>query len=304
LSFAEPPVMRHWLVLAVATGLVPIAAAQTLVPARMDDPPLTVPVPRMAAAPTVDGDLADWPAGGWVTVPVRPAVENDDRNRAGNLDVELRAGHHDGRVYLAARWPDPRPDTVFKSWRWSGSRYRRGKEYDDMFAVRFDLGGDYDSCMLSDREYRVDVWLWSAGRSDPAGYADDTWQLMTTRYLEQAAEYEAPSGATVYIRKSRDEGSPIYVNTRPDRKTYAGDKLPGIEQTGNPSGSVADVRAKGRWADGHWQLEMSRALDTGHADDAALVPGKVHRGAIAVFERGYSEHKSASGELHFELAPN
>ncbi|HEY5719239.1 MAG TPA: ethylbenzene dehydrogenase-related protein [Gammaproteobacteria bacterium] len=287
---------------ALLAGLPPLATAtEKLVPARLDAPALAVPVAVLAAAPTLDGSFADWPDGGWVAVPVVPAVENDSQNRAGRLDVQLRAGVHGDRVYLAARWPDPRADTEFKPWEWDGTRYRRGKQVDDMFAVRFDLDGDYDSCMLSDRDYRVDAWLWSAGRSDPAGYADDTWQLITTRFQEQAAEYEGPSGKTVYIKKSRDDGEPIYENTRPDRNKFAGDRLPGIEQLPSPAGSVADVSAKGAWVDGHWQLELSRKLDTGHADDAVLAKGKQRRGAIGVFERGSAEHKSVSGELLFDF---
>ena len=129
----------------------------------------------------------------------------------------------------------------------------------------------------------------------------DTWQLITTRFQEQAAEYEGPSGKTVYIKKSRDDGEPIYENTRPDRNKFAGDRLPGIEQLPSPAGSVADVSAKGAWVDGHWQLELSRKLDTGHADDAVLAKGKQRRGAIGVFERGSAEHKSVSGELLFDF---
>lgn len=262
---------------------------------------LRVPVTALAEAPGIDGDLGDWPAEGWVAVPVRPAVEEDPDNRLGEITVELRAGLHGDRFYLAARWPDGRVDDLYKPWEWRGNRYRRGKRADDMFAVRFDLEGDYVSCMIADADYKVDVWLWSAGRSDPTGYADDMWQLITTRYIENAAEYTGPGDKTVYIRKRRDEGTTGHDVNKPDRKTFQGERLPGVVWEATPEGSVADVAAKGRWHDGHWSLEMSRALDTGHDDDVVLPRDGIHVGAIAVFDREDGEDKSVSGDLHFDF---
>lgn len=294
------PPRRVILPLLAAAGILPAAAA-TLVPARMSAPPQPIAVAALAAAPVIDGDLADWGGEGWVRVGVQPAVEDDAKNRLGSIEVELRAGVFDGRFYLAARWPDARADTVYKPWEWSGNRYRRGKRQDDMFAVRFDLEGDYNSCMIADADYRVDVWHWSAGRSDPTGYADDNWHLITTRFLDNAAEYTGPGGKTVYIRKSRDQGTAGYATAKPDRKNFQGDKLPGIEWPGPPDGSAADVAAKGAWVDGHWQVEMSRALVTGHDDDAELPLGAIRVGAIAVFDRNDAEHKSVSGDLHFDF---
>lgn len=294
------PVAPSRVLLLLAAATLPAAAA-TLVPARMPATPQPVVVAVLATAPQVDGDLGDWAADGWSKVAVRPAVENDDQNRVGAIEVDLRAGVHDGRFYLAARWPDVRADTEFKPWEWDGNRYRRGRRLDDMFAVRFDLDGDYNSCMIAAADYRVDVWQWSAGRSDPTGYADDGWQLITTRFLDHAAEYTGPSDKTIYIRKSRDMGVAGYVTAKPERKTFQGEKLPGIDWTGAPAGSAADVTAKGTWVDGHWQVEMSRALATGHDDDAVLPPGAIRVGAIAVFDRQGAEHKSVSGDLHFDF---
>lgn len=265
-------------------------------------PPQTLPVVALDVAPAVDGQLGEWPASAWIEVPIKPAVDHDDRNRTGEITVRLAAGVAGDRLYIAARWPDEGEDASYKDWVWNGSRYRRGKNVDDMFAVRFDMDGDYDSCMLSDQEYRVDVWLWSAARTNPAGYANDMWQLITTRLTENAAEYEGPSGKTVFILKRKDEGNPIYANTRPDRKEFKGDRLPGIALTDAPDGSVADVRAKGVWADGFWQLEYSRALDTGHEDDVSLADVATKMGAIAVFNRAASEHKSVSGSLLFDFS--
>jgi len=294
--------IRGILLLVATAGSGPAVAAANITPAEMPAEPLRVPVEALAAAPVVDGDLGDWSGDGWITVTVHPAVRDDADNRLGTIDVLLRAGVHQGRFYLAARWPDRRADAVYKPWEWRGDRYRRGKRLDDMFAARFDLAGDYHSCMIADATYQVDLWLWSAGRSNPVGYADDLMQAITTRFTENAAEYTGPGGKTVYIRKKRDAGTPAYTNTRPDRRTFQGDKLPGVAWESPPTGSAADILAQGVWADGHWQLEMSRALVTGHEDDAELPLGALRVGAVAVFDRNSGEHKSVSGDLHYDFS--
>jgi len=283
-----------------------VAAAQT------PQTPQTIPVARLSAAPALDGSLGDWPKDGWSSVKVVPSVpvadrakfglDPEDRNVTGTLTVELRAGVFDGRVYLAARWPDDAADTDYKGWEWLGGKYVEGKRRDDMFAVRFHLKGDYDHSMLSAKSYVADVWLWSAARTNPMGYAEDWTHQVSTRMIDDAAEYEVKGVGVVYIKKLRDAGTSVYkALPRPKEKTA--EKTPSFELVKTPSGSVADVTAKGRWSGGKWSLEMSRKLDTGHPDDAIFGSGTKLLGQIAVFNRGSDEHKSVSEPLLFDFSP-
>ncbi|MBC8412597.1 MAG: hypothetical protein ISR96_13195 [Nitrospira sp.] len=260
-----------------------------------------IKVERASSSLVVDGDVSEW-SGQWNTIALTPAMEGDRTNYTGDINVELIAAVYDHRIYVAAKWPDNKVDVIYKEWEWQRNKYKRGKKLDDMFALRFHMSGDYDYTMISEKTYEVDVWIWSAGRSNLAGYAEDTAQLITTEMLEDAAEYKGPTGKQVFIKKYRDAGNSIYKNTRPDKKKNQGKSLPGIMLTGNESGSVADVKAKGVWKDGYWYLEMSRALDTGHKDDVVLKPGQSIIGAIAVYNRARAEHKSVSQTLQFELA--
>lgn len=260
------------------------------------------PLPR---APVIDGDLSDWksvPGQRIVTVQVEPAVRGDERNVTGITQVDIRAGVHGDRLYLAVRWADEAPDTVHRPWEWNGTRYVRAQGREDMFALRLHLDGDFDSCMLAKRSYRADVWLWSAARTNPSGLAEDMNHEISVEPLEDAAEHEGPDGITVYIRKRRDAGTPFYEYVRAP-KTFSGKVVESVRRIGAGSGSIADVKAKGVWKDGHWNLELSRALDTGHPDDAALSAGRPLAGNIAVFNRGYDQHKSVSGELAFRAPP-
>lgn len=284
--------MMKYFLLIIALGVSVATAAETI----------TVPVIAANKAPTIDGSGADWADQPWIDVMIEPAMENDESNQVGTINVHLKARVVADRFYLLARWNDDAEDRRYKDWEWFGNAYRRGKRVDDMFAVRFDMEGDYDSCMITNKNYKVDVWLWSAGRSDQVGYAEDMWHLITQDLLENAAEYEGPNGKTVYIRKRSDEGDNLVSNRRIDRRTKTEKRVQSIDFNENPSGSIADVKAKGVWSDGYWTLEMSRAMDTGHSDDRAFVSGEKLLGAVAVFDKVHSEHKSVSGDLLFDFS--
>jgi hypothetical protein len=293
-------------------AIVPLLLLAPLgVSAQLPPTPQIVPVVNLAAAPTVDGELGEWGGDGWVKVPVKPALERDERarygldpagerNTTGNLTVEMKAGVAAGRLYLAVRYADDAADTQHKEWSWRGDKYQRENQLEDMFAVRFHLAGDYDRSMLAAKDYRVDVWLWSAARTNPLGVAEDMTHHVTTKMQESAAEYQIKDGPVVYISKRRDDGSAPY-EMLPRPKEQKGDRLPSFGP-GKPRGSAADVAAKGVWKTGRWQLEFGRALDTGNADDAQFKPGDRIAGQIAVFNKAAAEHKSVSEPLQFDFS--
>jgi hypothetical protein len=64
-----------------------------------------------------------------------------------------------------------------------------------------------------------------------------------------------------------------------------------------PQGSRADVLMNSRWEDGRWTLEMRRRLDTGHADDKALEPGRVYNIGIAIFDDNVSNRRHQISEV-------
>lgn len=273
--------------------------------------PLLVPMASLAEAPVVDGNLTEWGTTGWLKIPVKPAVEpheraalgldGEDRNATGKLTVQLKATVAQGRLFLAVRWPDDAPDTEHRGWQWAGGKYAEGKQREDMLAVRFHKQGDFDRSMLASKSYSADVWLWSAARTNPAGQAEDWLHLISSKPIEDAAEYDVKGVGTIYIKKNRDAGSPIYRNLRPPKEKGA-DRLPSFEVVDKATGSVADVAAKGSWRAGEWRLEMSRRLDTGHPDDVVFEPGRRLVGQIAIFNRGSGEHKSVSEPLLFDFS--
>jgi hypothetical protein len=273
--------------------------------------PLLIPVTPLGSAPKVDGDLSEWGSAGWIKVAIMPALEkadrakygmdpSDDKNQTGSLTLQMKAAVVGDKFFVALKYPDSSEDIAAKQWEWRGEKYVEGKQREDMLALRFHMSGEFDRTMLSSKDYTVDLWLWSAARTNPSGLAEDMTHHITTKMLESAAEYESTDKKTIYIKKSRDAGNASY-RLLPRPKENKGEKLPSFELTSS-SGSAADVSAKGRWKAGHWQLEFARELNTGHADDAVFKPGQKVIGQIAVFNQGYAEHKSVSEPLTFDFS--
>jgi len=265
------------------------------------DLPRPLDVVALDFEPRVDGDLAEWQGLKPYLISISPAIENDSKNRTGTIQVELRVGIHGDRLQVAARWPDDAPDTDFRPWQWRNNKYRRSKVRDDMFALRFAMAGDYNRSMIADADYVVDVWVWSAGRSNKIGKATDYKHTISLDWIENVAEYTTDAGNTVYIDRDKDEGNIGYRRFKPGKEKTAS-RIPSIETDEPATGSIADVTATGRWRDGHWELEMQRLLDTGHADDARLFGGLEILGQIAVFNKAGSKHKSISEPLLFRIA--
>ena len=295
-------IRQCWLAAAALCGLTQMAQAQS---------PQLITIQSLAQAPKIDGKLNDWGTENWTRIAIKPALDKadrsrygmepeGDRNHTGSLTLQIKAGVHGDRFYLALRYPDEAADTHHRMWEWRGDKYAEGKQREDMLALRFHLAGNFDRSMLSNKDYKADVWQWSAARTNPSGTAEDLFHHMTTAMLENAAEYTSPDGKTIYIRKQRDTGSPPY-RMLPRPKENKGDKLPSFEPA-TASGSTADVNAKGEWQAGFWHLEFGRALNTSHGDDVVFRPGGKLLGQIAIFNRGYAEHKSISEPLLFDFS--
>jgi hypothetical protein len=144
-----------------------IAAAIMLIPGLLNAEPRTISANKISSPPVVDGDLKDWGKSGWIPLVLKPAVENDKENLTGTVNVEIKTAIAGDHFYMAARWPDKDQNSEYKNWIWKRTKYKRGKKLDDMFAVRFFMDGEYDACMFTEKLFISDVWVWSAGRSNP-----------------------------------------------------------------------------------------------------------------------------------------
>lgn len=69
----------------------------------------------------------------------------------------------------------------------------------------------------------------------------------------------------------------------------------------NPTGSIADVKAKAIWGNGMWTLELSRKLNTGNSDDVVFQSGRALKGGIAVFNHSGNDDHNHSETINFQF---
>ncbi len=262
---------------------------------------------QLSQPPLIDGELSEWAGENWHLLSLKPAMTNDTQKLPEEISLQIKTAIIGEIFYVAAKWPDSSHSVEYKNWVWRGNKYHRDKKLDDMFALRFDMAGDYNQCMISKSNYSVDVWLWSSGRSNLTRYAEDMNHHISTRLIENAAEYEYKNetgpATIIYIKKKKDSGVAAYKNVRIKRKKNRGKKLNSIKIIDNPSGSIIDVQAKALWSEGFWHLEMARKLNTGNTDDVDLSSRDNIKGAIAIFNHNSAEHKNKSSTLLFKLKP-
>jgi hypothetical protein len=251
-----------------------------------------------STSPKVDGVADDlWQRSKSLTVEVREAVGgHNPRN------VELRALYTDERIYILAQWPDTTRSDMRDPYIWNAATksYDRPSKPDDQFALEFPLSGDFNVSMLPESsEYVADVWHWKAGRGNSVGWVDDKRHVISQSPTEQARQYSMGGHGTVYIARLADEGSSSYA-VRPAPATFEGEIVDAFVSR-EPSGSLADVRGKGKHDGKAWTLEMSRALITQHGDDAVLDPRQEILCAIAVLDDELYWRHSVSPllEIHF-----
>ncbi len=271
----------------------PSEAGNRTPPGRPPSPVLTVPpVPK---GPTVDGNAADaaWKGAPALAVPLTGGGRS--------IEARVRAVHDGVRVYLLAEWPDGTEDALYRPWTWDEQKktYVQADRVDDGFAVALYRSSPDQACKLNGEEQEADTWLWRAFWSSVAGHADDGVLRVSRQRLPHANPYPTASGSgQVWIREEPDDGPPPWALVIPVE--FQGAEVASYRKQ-SAAGSRGDVLAAGRWTPGGarggtWAVEMSRALDTGHADDVPLRAGTRQPAAFAVFDRS-EKGRHVSSEL-------
>lgn len=267
-------------------------------PARSDaaEPPRLTAV-KAAEPPVLDG-RGDDPA--WrQAMPVTVTAGGVMPKTAGtSAQVSLRAAYTDTHFYLLATWDDATlDDKGHKTWGWDAEKntYVEDADREDMFGVAFEHTGEFAADMLAGVEATWDVWHWKAFRTNPQGYAmDKTHRYTKTQPSGKANKHAAKDGSDTWIARPEDAGDTA-EKKQPAPGEFKGDRVPQY-LPGAPTGSAADVRAKGAWADGKWTVELARELETGQPDDTALVASRTYRMALSVHDRS-GEMDKASGVI-------
>lgn len=214
---------------------------------------------QVKEAPVLDGSAGDsaWDLAKSYTV-------KDIRM---NVPVTISSVHTEDSVFFLVSYPDPTEDFFHKPWLWDKElkMYTLGQQKEDAFVFRWNLGiNEVDLSDFSDDDFTSDLWYWKANRSNPAGYADDKYDVLSSLKEKKSAEIISKTGKNRYLLREADQGKECYEQLVPIE--YQGDILNQFKVI-TPEGSRADVKAKGVWKDGIWLIEFARKLKTGHTDD-------------------------------------
>jgi hypothetical protein len=287
----ENGIMLRSIVAAALAGFCAPQAAPELVAAKV------------SALPAVDGkaDDAAWGQARELVLKVDKPAFLDEAKRT----VTIKAVHDGTSICFLAVWEDKEKNDVHDPWIWNVEKeeYEAKQEIlEDGFSFAFALEGKFDFDMLSGAEAKWDVWEWGAMRTTQ-GYARDKYHIYSR---------ERPEGEGIRSKRFNDNQEKPFYMARPDdagticvKKLEApeqkkGDKVPQFESV-KPTGSAADVEARGTWANGKWTVEFKRKLNTGNKDDTAFAPGKAVPFAIGAFDAAEHSDHEVSRNLSLKL---
>jgi len=239
---------------------------------------------KVAKLPTIDGKADD---DAWKTAKELIAKIDEAGEDVQKKSLSVKAVHDGDSICILVVWDDPDKSDQHAPFVWKGTAYEADEEkMEDFATLGFALEGKFDSDMKAGIESKWDVWEWSAARTNPSGFALDRTHIYTkTKPPEtiKSKKMTSREQTPIFFAHPVDEGTPCTKKIdAPEKKT--GDVIPQyVPQT--PTGSAADVQAKGEWANGKWTVEFKRKLNTGHKDDSVFAAGKSVEFAVAVFDK-------------------
>lgn len=245
-----------------------------------------------------------------------------------NALVATKAVYTDQEIYFLFSWKDANKSVTKGAWAYDGEKWQHQKGNEDRISLLFEINrinnfatkGCAITCHVPDgapnakegkfgtatAAEKGDLWHWKAARSDPAGFADDTW-LTESSEKKSGRKSDAGKGGDTK-NMTEDKSMPKYMlapgktlakngillaSNAVEIKDYsafkAGDTLT-YRMPKNPEGSRADIKAESNYANGSWTVMLSRSLDTGHDDDVAFNPRKKYNFAMALFDDSGDEN--------------
>jgi hypothetical protein len=229
-------------------------------------------------APLIDGNGNDpvWGRANPVTT----------RDRIADIDITLRSVYTADEVFILVEFPDQTENRAHKTMIWdeTAKRYRSGPQREDTFVFKWSMDPfPVDLSVSANKPYQADIWYWKAHRTDPSGYADDKMQIYAITELKHATRVMSKSGRRFYLFRTGDAGAAAYQSVMTDNYI-----VPQVSKFSpkEPSGSRADVRAKGVWRNGVWTIEFRRKLHTGHGDDVQFETSRDYRFGVSRYEIG------------------
>jgi len=294
----------------------------------------TLNAARMKSAPAGLDDSA-WDKAKAVVIPFEGKEKFADKKTS----VTTKAVYTDDSIYFLFKWKDPTLSVTKGSWKFDGTKWSHQKGNEDRISLLFEINriknfatkGCAITCHIpkgapnaKDGKFgttsaaeKGDLWHWKAARSDPAGFADDTW-------LAQISEKKG--GRKSDKGKGGDQKNMTEDKSKPKFMLSSGNQLASnnillashtveisdysVFKAGDtvtyrmpkmPQGSRADIKAMSRYGDGGWTVMLYRKLDTGNDDDVAFNTRKKYNFALALFDDSGDENSYDSEVLTLQF---
>ena len=274
-------------------GLVLILAANTVCFGAQ-----TIVAQRVMVAPVIDGKGTDpvWSKAETITT----------HDKVADIDVTVKAVYTGNQIFFLVIFTDPDESRKHKPLIWDKAMeiYKTGSERGDCFIFKWSMEtGPVDLSVYADKPYKADIWFWKADRTDPVGYADDKHHIFSKTKIPKSVKILSKRGHVFYLSRRGDLGSSAYeVHIYSE---YKGEIL-GRFTNRQPTGSRANVRAKGDWKHGKWTVEFGRSLNTDHTDDIQFETTGSYLFGISRYEAtgkkpNPNEHPYGTGDVSEKL---
>lgn len=248
--------------------------------------------------------------------------EGKERFAGKNASVTTKAVYTDDSIYFLFNWKDATLSVTKGAWKFDGQKWTHMKGNEDRISLLFEINrinkfatkgcaivchvpkgasnakdGKFGTTSAAEKG---DLWHWKAARSDPAGFADDTW---LTQISEKKGGRKSDKGKGGDLKNMTDDKSkPKYMLAPGKKLTQTGVLLAShaVEITDYSTfksgatltyrmpkiskGSRGDIKAVSKYANGQWTLMLFRKLDTGNDDDVAFNTRKKYNFAMALFD--------------------
>jgi hypothetical protein len=294
----------------------------------------TVTAAKVKKAPAGLDDPV-WQKANAVQVP----FEGKEKFAGKKAAVSTKAVYTADGIYFRFNWKDADKSVTKGAWKFDGQKWSHQEGNEDRISLLFEIeridkfatkgcavvchvpagktakDGKFGTISAAEKG---DLWHWKAARSDPAGFADDTW---LTQISEEKGGRKSDAGKGGDQKNmTADKSKPMYMPAPGKKlagndillvahaveiKDYAGFKAGDTltyRMPKMPQGSRADIKALSRYADGSWTVVLYRSLDTGNDDDTAFNPRKKYNFAMALFDNSGDEDSYDSEVLTLQFA--
>lgn len=265
--------------------------------------------------------------------------EGKERFAGKKASVSTKAVYTKQEIVFLFTWKDATRSVTKGAWKYDGQKWIHQNGNEDRIALLFEINriNNYATkgCAVvchvpegapnakdgkfgtTSAAQKGDLWHWKAARSDPAGFADDTWVTVISEKKGGRKSDAGKGGDTKNM--TEDKSMPRYMlaagknlgkhdillaSHATEIKDYsvfkAGDTLT-YRMPKMPQGSRADIKAMSQHANGGWTVMLYRQLDTGNDDDTAFNPRKKYNFTMALFDDSGDENSYDSEVLSLQF---